>query len=56
MYVISCTCPAGSLYAALILGVYVVLKRRAGQRLREDNDSMGIAVEEEHGLDGRNDH
>ena len=54
MYVISCTCPAGLLYAALNLGVYVVLKRRAGQRLREDNDSMGIAVEEEHGLDERN--
>ena len=56
MYVISCTCPAGSLYVALNLGVYVVLKRRAGQRLREDNDSIGSAEEEEHGLDGRNDH
>ena len=44
MYVISCTCPAGLLYVALNLGVYAVLKRRAGQK------------QEEHGLDGRNDH
>ena len=51
MYVISYTCPAGSLYAALNLGVYAVFKRP-----REDNGSMGSAVEEEHGLDGRNDH
>lgn len=57
MHVISCTCPAGLLlYVALNFGVYGVLKRRTGQRPREDNESMGIAEEEEHGLDGRNDH
>ena len=56
MYVTSCTCPAGLLYVALNLVVYGVLKRPAGQRPREDNDNMCVAVEEEHGLDGRNDH
>ena len=52
MFVIICTCPAG-LCVATSFRAYYVRKRQAGQRLN-DNDNMGIAEEEEHGLDEHN--
>ena len=51
-FVIICTCLAG-LCVGTSFRVYYVRERRAGQRLEYD-DNMGIAVEEEHGLDERN--
>ena len=52
MLEIACTCPAG-LCVATSFRAHYVLTRQAGERL-DDNDNMGIAVEEEHGLDERN--
>ena len=51
MFVIICTCLAG-LGVGTSFGVYHVYKRQAGQRLVYA-DNMGVAEEEEHGLDER---
>ena len=52
VFVIICTCLAGLCVATNFRACYVC-KRQAGQRLEYD-DNMGIAEEEEHGLDERN--